>query len=300
MRYGRLIQAAAFVLAAGGWTSPAPAGNNVVRVIAGQAPVAEPAPEQSAAVRATALNGIAHVAIRVHDLGATTAFYDKLGFVRTFELSRDGAVYEAFIKINDQQFIELYSTSERESQVGFLHLCFEGADLHAIHDDYVSRGLSPISVRKAGAGNLLFTVLGPAQPAFAQNIEYTQYMPGSLHMNDVGKHLGPDRVADRILSVSLAMVDPEAARGFYLNKLHFLPMPGGTLLGLPGVSGQTVAIVPQELGPKASFTLQTGDLKKASQRIQKQGISARVSGHRISIADPDGNLIVISDRGSPE
>jgi len=57
-------------------------------------------------------------------------------------------------------------------------------------------------------------MLGPAQPRFPQIIEYTLYMPGSLHTNDVGKHLGPDRVADQILSVSLAMVDPEAARGF--------------------------------------------------------------------------------------
>lgn len=253
MRHGRLIQAAVFAVAVGGWTSLAPAGNRVVKVTAGQTPVAQTAPEQGSAGQDMALNGIAHVAIRVHDLGATTAFYEKLGFVRAFELSRDGAVYEAFIKINDKQFIELYSTSARDSQVGFLHLCFEGADLHAIHDDYVSRGLSPISVRKAGAGNLLFTVPGPAQPAFVQNIEYTQYLPGSLHRNDVGKHLGPDRVADRMLSVSLAMVDPEAARSFYLNKLHFLPMPGGTRLGLPGASGQTVAIVRRSLAPRRAL-----------------------------------------------
>jgi len=262
----------------------------------GQTSSSPPASVQNASVKPPPLNGIAHLAIRVHDLATSTMFYEKLGFVRAFELSRDGAVYEAFIKINDQQFIELYSVSEKEPQVGFLHVCFEGADLHAIHDDYVSQGLSPISVRKAGAGNLLFTVLGPAQPAFAQNLEYTQYLPGSLHTDDLGKHLGQDRVADRIASVSLAMVDPAAARRFYEDKLHFLPLAQGTLLGLPGTSNQTIAIVPDELGLKASFTLRTGDLHRASERIKGEGIAMQQAARRISIADPDGNLLVISDQ----
>lgn len=79
------------------------------------------------------LAGIAHVALRVHDLSASVAFYEKLGFVKAFELSRDGNVYEAFIKINDRQFIELYPVDAKNTQVGFLHLCFEGNDLQAVH-----------------------------------------------------------------------------------------------------------------------------------------------------------------------
>ena len=53
-----------------------------------------------------------------------------------------------------------------------------------------------MEVRKAGAGNLLFTMDGPMQPNGPQNIEYTEYQPGSLHSNDEGQHLGPDRVGD--------------------------------------------------------------------------------------------------------
>ena len=142
-------------------------------------------------------NGIAHVAIRVHDLGASVAFYQKLGFEQAFDLRKNDVPYESFVKINDNQFLELYPTTERDPAAGFLHLCFEGADLDAIYDDYVARGLTPTAVRKAGAGNLLFTLVGPGQPSGPQNIEYTQYMPGSLHSNDQGKHLGPDRVADQ-------------------------------------------------------------------------------------------------------
>ena len=53
----------------------------------------------------------------------------------------------------------------------------------------------------AGAGNLLFTLRGPQQPTFAQNIEYTQYMPTSRHTLDIGQHLSPDRVADKMTVV---------------------------------------------------------------------------------------------------
>lgn len=240
-----------------------------------------------------ALNGIAHVALRVHDLAASEAFYQKLGFVRAFELSRDGKVYEAFIKINDRQFIELYPTTPNDPDVGFLHLCFEGADLNAIHDDYVSRELTPISVRKAGAGNLLFTLVGPMQPAFPQNIEYTQYLPGSLHANDFGQHLGPDRVADRMISVALAMQDPQAARAFYLEKLRFLPNPGTDLLRLPGDSGETISIVSAGLGRIASLTLQSSRQQRSLQQLRAAGVANQPARDRILLTDPDGNHIAI-------
>ena len=119
-------------------------------------------------------NGIAHVAIRVHDLAASVAFYQKLGFEQAFDLRKDNIPYESFIKINDNQFIELYPVTPKDPTPGFLHLCFESANLNAIYDDYVTHGLTPTAVRKAGAGNLLFTMAGPLQPSGPQNIEYTQ------------------------------------------------------------------------------------------------------------------------------
>ena len=90
------------------------------------------------------------MALRVKDLGASVAFYESLGFMQAFDLRRDGVPYESFIKINDRQFIELYPATGKEPQIGFLHLCFEGDDLEAIHADYVSHGLTPTAVKKAG------------------------------------------------------------------------------------------------------------------------------------------------------
>jgi hypothetical protein len=247
--------------------------------------------------RTPPLNGIAHIAIRVHDVAAARDFYEKLGFEQVFELSKNGVPYESFIKINDTQFIELYPTTDHDPKAGFMHLCFEGADLNAIHDDYVSRGLTPKSVRKAGAGNLLFTLVGPQQPDFPQNIEYTQYQPGSLHFNDRGKHLGPDRIADKLVSVSLAMQDPTAARDFYINQLKFKPIAGDPMsLHLPGDSGEEIRIEPANLGSEAHITLSSESLGKAARRLHKQKILAAKDGKNLTVTDPDGNVIHIEAR----
>jgi catechol 2,3-dioxygenase-like lactoylglutathione lyase family enzyme len=247
--------------------------------------------------RTPPLNGIAHIAIRVHNIAAARDFYEKLGFEQVFDLSKNGVPYESFIKINDTQFLELYPTTDHDPKAGFLHLCFEGEDLNAIHDDYVSRGLTPKSVRKAGAGNLLFTMAGPQQPDFAQNIEYTQYQPGSLHFNDRGKHLGPDRIADKLVSVSLAMQDPASARDFYINQLNFKPIAGDPMsLHLPGSSGEEIRIEPASLGSAAHITLGTENLGKSGRRLHKQQIPVTKDGKDLTVTDPDGNVIHIEAR----
>ena len=239
------------------------------------------------------LAGIAHVAIRVHDLAVARDFYAKLGFQEAFNLAKDGVVYESFIKINDHQFIELYPVTPKDQKVGFLHLCFEGEDLNAIHDDYVSRGLTPTPVRKAGAGNLLFTMVGPEH----QNIEYTQYMLGSLHYNDRGKHLGEDRIADRMVSVSLAMQDTTAARDFYIKQLTFTPTDGDPMfLSMPGDSGQKVEIATATLGARARIILDTKSFNEAAHLLQKERITSTKVKDDLSITDPDGNIILLEVR----
>jgi catechol 2,3-dioxygenase-like lactoylglutathione lyase family enzyme len=246
------------------------------------------------------LAGIAHIAIRVRSLDASREFYSKLGFEEAFDLKdKEGKSRESFIKINDHQFLELYPANPdvpNEAAIGFLHVCFEGDDLQAIHDDYVSHGLTPKQVRKAGAGNLLFTLAGPIDAnGTAQNIEYTQYQSGSLHSDDQGKHLDSDRVGDSIGVVSLAMKDPAAARDFYLNQLSFKSIAGDPMfLHMPGNSGQEVEITTAaSLGSKARFTLRTESLSKANRILHKRDIKAIKSADTLTISDPDGNQIMI-------
>jgi catechol 2,3-dioxygenase-like lactoylglutathione lyase family enzyme len=242
-------------------------------------------------------NGIAHVAIRVQDLAASIVFYEKLGFEQAFDLRKNDVPYESFIKINDNQFIELYPVTDKDPKPGFLHLCFEGADLNAIYTDYIDHGLTPTTVRKAGAGNLLFTMTGPLQPFGPQNIEYTQYMPGSLHSNDQGKHLGPDRVAIKLIAVALAMKDTAAARDFYINQLHFKPIAGDQMdMHMPGESGQEIEIVSAALGNQARLTFQSENLARAARYLHKEGVAAVKNGATLTIKDPDGNILLLETR----
>jgi hypothetical protein len=245
------------------------------------------------------LAGIAHIALRVRSLDSSVSFYKSLGYEEAFNLkAKDGSIRESFIKINDHQFIELYPADPLNAIIGFLHVCFEGDDLQAVYEDYVSHGLVPTPVRKAGAGNLLFTLKGPIDAnGVAQNLEYTQYQPGSLHSDDQGKHIGEDRVGDTIGTVAIALRDTAAGRDFYLNQLSFKSIAGDPMfMHMPGNSGQEIELTTAaSLGAKARFTLRTSSLGKSARLLRKHDIKALKSRDTLTISDPDGNQIMIRE-----
>jgi catechol 2,3-dioxygenase-like lactoylglutathione lyase family enzyme len=268
--------------------------------IAAQAPAVAPAAAPAAAPgQATELAGIAHAAIRVADLDKSRDFYGKLGFEEAFSMSRDGKTTQSFVKVNDLQFIELYPLYPQRQPTdaaGFMHVCFESSAIDALNSAYAALGLAPIPVRKAAAGNLLFTMSGPEK----QNIEYTQYMPGSRHTNDKGLHLGAKRISEQIVAMGIEMQDPAAARAYYVDKLGFTPAeapspsigPGGIWLALPGHSGQRVEFV--QHGPGSAFVFYFGVADLHSAAAQLKALQIEVEKHKsmLSIHDPDGNRIV--------
>lgn len=245
------------------------------------------------------LAGTAHAAIRVTDLARSRDFYQKLGFEEAFSMSKGGTPTEAFLKVNDLQFIELYPQRQPSQEIGFLHVCFEVADLDALNREYAARGLSPTPVKRAGAGNLLFTMAGPEQ----QNIEYTQYMPDSMHTKDRGKHLGANRIAERIVGLSLEMEDTGAAQNFYEQKLGFTPPhhgfglgsglePGVIALKLPGQSGQEVEITQRAAGSAFRLFFAVSDLGRTAARLRALQLPVEKHKSALSLVDPDGNRIV--------
>ena len=144
------------------------------------------------------LAGIAHVAFRVSDLERSQKFFEALGFEKAFEFSESGKVSEIFIKVNDRQFIELYPRMQESQAIGFMHICFEATDIEALRKAYMSVGLNPPEAKKFRAGNLLFVLHDPE----GQLLEYTQYLPGSLHDADRGQHLGSQRISTYLLAAS--------------------------------------------------------------------------------------------------
>jgi catechol 2,3-dioxygenase-like lactoylglutathione lyase family enzyme len=256
-----------------------------------QAPVTTAVPAQTP-VQTPDLAGIAHAAIRVSDLAKAREFYEKLGFEEAFQMNQGGSPTEAFLKVNDRQFLELYPQREAAQTTGFMHVCFESADLEGLNRYYVAHGLKPKAVRRAGAGNLLFTMEGPEN----QNIEYTQYMPGSKHTLDRGLHLGANRVSEHILAVGIEMQDPVAALNFYKEKLAFTPArsspPGESWLSLPGSSGEEVAIVQHRSGSAFELIFSVPDGKRTASQLKALQIPVEKSKSMLTIHDPDGNRIV--------
>jgi catechol 2,3-dioxygenase-like lactoylglutathione lyase family enzyme len=242
--------------------------------------------------KASDLTGIAHVALRVADLDKSREFYKKLGFEEAFAMDQGGTPTQSFFKINDTQFIELYPQRQPAQPIGFMHVCFESSDLEALNRFYVASGLSPIPVRRAGAGNLLFTLEGPER----QNIEYTQYMPGSKHWNDRGNHLGSNRISEQIYAVGIEMQELTPARTFYVEKLGFSPEqssnPKEIWLRLPGQSGQRLEIVQQSPGAAFQLFLSVADLDRAGVQLKALQIPFKKHKSMLSIQDPDGNQVI--------
>jgi catechol 2,3-dioxygenase-like lactoylglutathione lyase family enzyme len=238
-------------------------------------------------------SGIAHVAFRVADLEAARAFYNKLGFEQFFEMKQGERTTEAFLKINDHQFIELYPRTDPSQPIGLMHACYESIDLEALHAEYVKRGLTVSEVRKAGAGNMLMTM----KDSEGQTIEYTEYMPGSRHFEDRGKHLGAQRVAQLMLGATLLATDAAAMRTFYVEKLGFTEIGHGIPLRLrmPGDSGQEVDIV--TTGPEVKSGVQFGvaDVKHTAGILTGLGLAPKATPASnpsvVTVADPDGAVI---------
>lgn len=250
---------------------------------------AEPAP---ATATSPPIAGLAHVALAVRDVERSRTFYYKVGFEEAFHFGEGGAITQSFIKVNDRQFIELYPLKSMKGTdvAGFLHLCFDGDDLLALNRFYLGEGLQPNEVRKARAGNLLFTMEGPE----AQNLEYTQYLPGSLHY-DRGKHLGAGRPADSFFAVSVSMKDRDAARAYYRQKLGFSEVKGHPyLFVIPGSSRQEVLLDSSALGRRSRIFLHVDDLQKTRDLLKEHGIAVSgVQGDAV-VTDPDGNLLVFT------
>ncbi len=230
--------------------------------------------------------GIAHVAFRVNDLDAARTFYAKLGFEQFWEIKQGESTTEAFLKINDHQFLELYPRTSPAQPLGMMHVCYESSDLEALHTDFAqARGLTVSDVRKAGAGNLLMTMKDPE----GQTIEYTQYMPGSKHFEDRGQHMNAHRVSQTLVGATVAAHDGAAMAAFYRKSLGFTG--AGPRLRMPGDSGQQLEIVAD--GP-GGIQLRVADLERTAAALAGLGLAAKKTSTSLTVTDPDGVTVSFS------
>ncbi len=133
--------------------------------------------------------GVAHMAIYVTDLEKTRQFYEKfLGFAETFTLPnrQGGGVRIAFVKVNDHQYIEIFTEKNRgEGQLN--HISFYTEDADRMYSYLKAKGVEVMgdkgSVGKGMTGNKNFNVKDPD----GHIVEIVGYQPDSWTAREYGK-----------------------------------------------------------------------------------------------------------------
>lgn len=163
--------------------------------------------------------GVAHMALFVHDIAASRAYYrDFLGYGEPFDLKNpDGSLSLAFIKINDRQYLELFPEREAGSD-RLAHIGIETDDAEAMRLYLKARGVAvPDKVNKGRVGNTSFSVKDPD----GHGVEFVQYEPDGWMVRDKGKFLPPEAVSTDMRHLGILVGGLESALAFYRDVLGF-------------------------------------------------------------------------------
>ncbi|HZE70426.1 MAG TPA: VOC family protein [Pyrinomonadaceae bacterium] len=163
--------------------------------------------------------GLAHMALFVSDLKKARAFYeDFLGYEEPYVLKRaDGSDRIVFIKINDNQYIELFADTPRQD--GHLnHISFFTDSIQGVRDYLASRGIKvPDKVGKGRIGNLNFNITDPDD----HTVEIVQYEPDSWTKREQGRFMPDSRISKQMAHVGVTVGALEPALKFYRDILGF-------------------------------------------------------------------------------
>ena len=178
---------------------------------------------QSGGLKRPDIVGVAHIGLKTNDLAAARNFYGHdLGFEEPFTLAKpSGGLLLTYFKVNDHQYIEVFPELTSETEDRLSHIAFETADAGQLRDYLASRGVNvPEAIHPGRDGNLSFMIKDPD----GHNVEFVQYMPGSLHSSNFGKFLPDTRISSHMIHVGVTVADRDAADKFYKDILGFREM----------------------------------------------------------------------------
>ena len=231
------------------------------------------------------ITGIANFAAKVDNIEDARKFYTGVvGLEEAFK-TKDATVAGDLIcfKVNDRQFVEISPTLKGETEDRLIRVGFETKDARKLRDYLAAKGVTvPAKVGKDANGNRSFTVKDPA----GHTVQFVEYVKGSVHMKDMGKHLGANRVSDHILHVGVKIPDPAKVDAFYKDILGFrLQWKGGptderfdwvSMMVPDGYDWieymvNDRQITPQQLGVLHHYALETMDVQKVYKDVQARG-----------------------------
>jgi catechol 2,3-dioxygenase-like lactoylglutathione lyase family enzyme len=165
------------------------------------------------------ITGISHVALYVHDMDKTLAFYKEfLGFDQPYSLTnQDGTLRLTWIKINDRQSVEIFPEVETNSD-RLYHVALETDDAVGMWHYLAAHGIKvPEKVGKGKIGNLNYFIHDPD----GHIIEIVQYMPDGWTLLNQGKFMPDTRISTNMSHVGILVGDLPAAKIFYEGILGF-------------------------------------------------------------------------------
>jgi len=174
-------------------------------------------------VKRPAIVGVANIALKTNDLTAARNFYGHdLGFAEPFTLDKpSGGLMLTYFKVNDHQYVEIFPELKSDTEDRLSHIAFETTNAAQLRDYLAARGVKvPDTVQPGQDGNLSFMIQDPD----GHNVEFVQYLPGSLHSRNFGKYLPDTRISERIIHVGFTVTDREAEDHLYKDILGFHEM----------------------------------------------------------------------------
>ncbi|MGA2600485.1 MAG: VOC family protein [Bryobacteraceae bacterium] len=162
--------------------------------------------------------GVAHIGLKTKDLAASREFYGHyLGFEEPFTIDKpSGGLMLTYFKVNDHQYIEVFPELKSDTEDRLSHIALETTNIQQLRDYLASKGVKVPDTLKPGLdGNVSMMLKDPD----GHNVEFVQYMPGSLHSKNFGKFLPDTRISQRIIHVGITVKDRAAADAFYRDIL---------------------------------------------------------------------------------
>ena len=229
--------------------------------------------------------GIANIAIRTDNIEEARKFYSGVvGMAEAFATKDPDVVGDlACFKVNDHQYVEVSPTLKDESEDRLIRIGFETNDARKLRDYLHEKGVEvPGKLVKDPNGNLSFVVKDPDGHA----VQFVQYMPGSVHSRDFGKHLAATRISDHMLHVGVLVANPAKADAFYKDILGFrLQWKGGptdnrfdwiSLMVPDGYDWIEYMVreakpTPQQLGVLHHYALGTLDIQQVYKTVMERG-----------------------------
>jgi catechol 2,3-dioxygenase-like lactoylglutathione lyase family enzyme len=165
--------------------------------------------------------GVAHMALYVSDLGKARAFYkDFLGYDEPYSLKqKDGTADRiAFIKINEQQYLELFAEEPQHNDGQLNHISFYTDNAKGMRDYLAAHGVKvPETVGKGQIKNSNFNINDPD----GHTVEIVQYEPDSWTVREKGKFIPDTRISTHMAHLGVLIAELEPAIKFYHDVLGF-------------------------------------------------------------------------------